>query len=987
MKKTQLLSFIALIFISIASIGLLSFCLFSDGGKETTIIPDINNEIRFANASVDTGVSSADIGTKGGSIYVGSNVVADFNGSISNKTTHTYGGAVFIASGGTFNMTGGSITGCKADYGGAIYVSSGATLNITGGIISGCTAVYGGAVFVENGGIVNIDNASITENGALSGFAFYFNDNAEYTQGVNANIQDNYFVDITYKRPSGVYNYETKELLFSWADVISLGYITVNNGSLTTALKGATVADVGFPIELVVDESVTAIADQAFGELSLGGDSTGTEALYGIYLPSTIQYIGATAFGQCGLIDVVIDDAPVEIGDFAFAACQNMYNLDLGNNVRSFGDGMFLMCGLNNLEAIAAEQRELYICKDAIISELSMWHCGVSKFKVDPQNPYITDIDGILYTKDLSAIVQCPVFYQGEVNIPSGVQIVGATAFAACMFVAEELVLPEGLLQIGRTVPFGDVSITFPAFVDVILNQPAAFTKIRLPNSITTFNERTFENYSTLQEINIPTSLTSIPTECFMGCSSLSSELVFPSQVSEIGYQAFNGCTSIPSVEFLGNNVRIGNYAFNGCTGISGTLDLSAVSQVGELSFRNCSSIESLILENVTTVYNHAFYDCTSLNEVIFPTTTVSLGQSAFRNCPISGEISINASSIGLYCFQDCQQLETVNINGSSCFIDEQAFYGCSNLTTLNISGTLNSIGNSAFYGCSNLTGLLQLGNVTSIGTHAFDGCNITDLSIGSVDTIGDYAFYNNANMAGNISLTATTVGAYAFYNCSSLNSLSLGSNIRTIGDLAFYGCSKMTGILSIPTTLTSIGQSAFRNCSKLTGTPNFANVSNIGNYAFQACTGLTGVTLGTGVRTVGQLAFYGCSGITSLSILEGVTTLGASSFRNCSKISGTLVLPNSLTQIGNYAFHTASALTAVTFGSGINQIGDGVFANCTNVLSYDFSSVASVPTLTNANCFNGINANCKIYVRSSLLNSWKTATNWSARAEYITSA
>lgn len=43
-----------------------------------------------------------------------------------------------------------------------------------------------------------------------------------------------------------------------------------------------------------------------------------------------------------------------------------------------------------------------------------------------------------------------------------------------------------------------------------------------------------------------------------------------------------------------------------------------------------------------------------------------------------------------------------------------------------------------------------------------------------------------------------------------------------------------------------------------------------------------------------------------------------------------------------------------------------------------DLSEVSEVPALTNANAFNGILADYDILVNRSMLNAFKTASNWS---------
>lgn len=56
------------------------------------------------------------------------------------------------------------------------------------------------------------------------------------------------------------------------------------------------------------------------------------------------------------------------------------------------------------------------------------------------------------------------------------------------------------------------------------------------------------------------------------------------------------------------------------------------------------------------------------------------------------------------------------------------------------------------------------------------------------------------------------TIGNYAFNYCSSLNSVSIPSNVTSIGNYAFCYCYSLASV-SIPSNVTSIGAGAFSNC------------------------------------------------------------------------------------------------------------------------------------------------------------------------------
>ena len=193
-----------------------------------------------------------------------------------------------------------------------------------------------------------------------------------------------------------------------------------------------------------------------------------------------------------------------------------------------------------------------------------------------------------------------------------------------------------------------------------------------------------------------------------------------------------------------------------------------------------------------------------------------------------------------------------------------------------------------------------------------------------------------------------TSIGSYAFASCSKLISVNF-PNCSYIGSNAFNGCSSLTNI-SFP-NCTNIGSYAFRNCSNLTSV-NFPNCSYIGSFAFRDCSSLTNI-----------------------------------SFPNCS-------------YIGSYAFGRCSSLNNICFGFGISNantmirtyIYASAFASCKNLTNLTLY-YPSVATLSNINAFASTPMSIStltgsfgsIYVPASLVNAYKSATNWATYADRIT--
>ena len=90
------------------------------------------------------------------------------------------------------------------------------------------------------------------------------------------------------------------------------------------------------------------------------------------------------------------------------------------------------------------------------------------------------------------------------------------------------------------------------------------------------------------------------------------------------------------------------------------------------------------------------------------------------------------------------------------------------------------------------------------------------------------------------------------------------------------------------------------------------------------------------------------------------------------------------VTSIGSNAFASCYSLSSVTMPNGVTSIGDFAFSICCGVRYYDFTRHAAVPTLSSANAFREIAADCEIRVPIALYEEWIAATNWSTYADHI---
>ena len=98
--------------------------------------------------------------------------------------------------------------------------------------------------------------------------------------------------------------------------------------------------------------------------------------------------------------------------------------------------------------------------------------------------------------------------------------------------------------------------------------------------------------------------------------------------------------------------------------------------------------------------------------------------------------------------------------------------------------------------------------------------------------------------------------------------------------------------------------------------------------------------------------------------------------------ISGSL--SSEVFKIGDYTFSSCSGLTEVSFPNA-TSIGYSAFDSCSSLTTiYVGTNTSTVCTLSSTSAFNNCTNLTNIYVPASLVDSYKSATNWSSYADKI---
>ena len=247
--------------------------------------------------------------------------------------------------------------------------------------------------------------------------------------------------------------------------------------------------------------------------------------------------------------------------------------------------------------------------------------------------------------------------------------------------------------------------------------------------------------------------------------------------------------------------------------------------------------------------------------------------------------------------------------------------------------------------------------------------------------TIMERMFYGCSSLTSvpQLNTSNNTSMRMMFYECSSLTSVPQ-LNTAKVTDMycTFYGCSSLATIPLLNTSKTTNMHAMFSNCSSLATIPllQTSNATNM-SQMFQYCTNLPTIPLlDTSKVTDMSYMFYGCSSLTSIS------QLNASKVTNMSRM-----------------FQYCEILTKVDFtriNSGCSL--DDTFNNCCSLTKLIIRNMTTAPklqstTFTNCYHFTGTlhttyNPNAlkdgRIYVPDNMVNTLKSATNWSTYADII---
>lgn len=363
-----------------------------------------------------------------------------------------------------------------------------------------------------------------------------------------------------------------------------------------------------------ISEGITSIGDYAFYCCS---------SLTGIKIPDSITTISRAAFSCSGLKEIVLPEGVTTIEERAFEGCNILEKIIFPKSLTSVGDR-----ALSDTKWLTAQRNE---------------------------NPLVV-INDILYDG-----ANC----KGEVVIPDGIRTIQDAAFALCDSITA-VTIPDSVITIGREAFYQCANlenISIPKNVTEIgsdaFYHTAWLAKKQEENPLVIVNEIVIDGTRCSDELVIPDGIKKIAPKAFYDGddSTLVTKVTLPEGLISIGADAFSCCTSLKEINIPDTVTSIGSYAFFE-SGIEKITIPGSVEIIEYNVFRDCFSLtEAAIGNGVKEIEPSAFYGCTDLTEFVVPESVTRIGNMAFAHCNDLEHITFYS--------RDCE-IEDINIEKST---------------------------------------------------------------------------------------------------------------------------------------------------------------------------------------------------------------------------------------------------------------------------------------------------------------------------------
>lgn len=701
----------------------------------------------------------------------------------------------------------------------------------------------------------------------------------------------------------------------------------------------------------------------------IGNYAFAFSALKNVTFPTSLKKVGYGAFlSNTQLENVII--AGAESG----LAITDVFGTAEDNVTRA---GLFQQC-------TALQSVHIPKCVTSLGGSIFLGCKKLNEVTVDPENPALEFINGVLYGKDMTTGKINSIHYVlpgtnlTTYTLPDGITEINGGVFANVGDQIKELTINKFVTYIGQEA-LANTGIQKVIFLNKendndegadkltigsgVFKDCKNLTEVILPKRLTVLSDHMFDGALELQSVTLPVGIKEIGAYAFQKTGIKS--ITIPNTVETVGYGAFYNCSSLKTVTFapdgiaelkiLDENGDYGiisggafakyTYTFYCCTALETITLPHRIKNIGAGMFQGCSNLKSVnIPASVRVMGINAFYLCSSLSQLKFDNRAADGSDTLTIQDGEGTNTEHTTSTYGV--FSGCTSLTKIELPTGLDRIPTYAFYGCSALQTVRIPNSVhNTVG-----GSWDATAKKAIAPVLAVGNYAFNGCsslkNIVfdaddpaDLTEnGRVFTFQDYAFGTHPQLT-EITLPAryggyrTYSSATAFTDSTGLSRSIFKANLQKIfiSEESTKYKSDENGIIYSKdgTELVFCPTGKSGKVTIASTVTKIASGTSSSSGAFSTC------------ASINEIEFAApAQGATALPLVIGSADSTVGVFNGCTGLTS-ITLPERLTEINNYAFSKCSNLKYVMFAGtpAITKIGARAFEQCTSLVGKNVGS------------------------------------------------
>lgn len=715
----------------------------------------------------------------------------------------------------------------------------------------------------------------------------------------------------------------------------STGTITSYNGYATYLAIPETIG--GVPVKAIGPEAFASHSYLAFLELPEGLEAIGDSAFYNcetlgrVKFPSTLKTIGDRAFYNAYRGSLFELPSAETIGDFAFYFAGIKGSVALPDGLTSIGTGAFEACG--NLGGTLYLPASLETIGDGAFKGNLLLQYVIVDSPIPPTLgegvfagcDYLYDID--LYAHGTKQQMLDWQAYVDALGIPCRVwraQDPTAESPESGAYQYENLMLTEytgaqprihAHLTVSQEPVVGLGDGVFKG------SQTIEYFSVAHNDAFTTIGAEAFMD-STLREVDLFDSVTTIGARAFAGCAQLET-LTLPESVTEIGEGALDGLTGLKKLVVKCDPA---------------ILPASA--------FANLSNLTDVTIE--TGVIPANLFAGSGVTTLELGESVTEIGESAFANTALTAVDLSHATAIGANAFEGAP-LQTVTLNAAAS-VDERAFAN-TQLAQLILPAD----------------GSFQLSAIEGTGAELRLPAGASDEQIAAWNETLERPWYDPILREGEASkfikmpFEATPAENFDFDPETGLILAYTGTDVdvvvpREIDGVtvvgfkdynAFASCQDYTDTetetnqtdwvrlrtLVLPETIKALPDSMLSYCQQLETFVCYAPLESTGKNQFMLCRSLNNVIFVNGVRMIDNYAFDSAGPLANLYFGEHLDTICSQAFNFANLTS--FVADAQSVEYG--AFTECQNLTSLHFTGKVASFGENCIINCPSLAEICF--------------------------------------------------